>query len=233
MKVATTNAAQNVRFRVECLEAEARPRAPQLGRGILLQGEIASDQALMERYQKGDVKAFEQLLRRHRRPVYNFLLRHVGSAANAEELLQETFLRVIKTAKSYAPRAKFTTWLFTIARNLSVDHARRAKHRNAASLEQTNGQGGRIGDRVANGGQAVDEAVIGKEAVEEIESALESLEDEQREVFLMREYLDMPFKEIAAVVGCSENTVKSRMRYAMKHLRRRLSDYRDMVSAAR
>src|SRR6185503_16637268 len=94
-----------------------------------------SDEGLMLRYQKGDVRAFELLLSRHRRPVFNFVLRYVGEPAHAEDLMQEVFLRVIKGADGYQRQAKFTTWLYTIARNLCVDASRRGKHRRAQSLD--------------------------------------------------------------------------------------------------
>ena len=77
-----------------------------------------ADEDLMVQYQKGEVRAFEVLLTRHRKPVYNFILRFVGDKETAEDLLQEAFMRVIKGAEAYKRQAKFTTWLYTIARNL-------------------------------------------------------------------------------------------------------------------
>src|SRR6476469_10303919 len=94
-----------------------------------------ADEDLMGIYQKGEVRAFEVLLSRHRRPVYNFILRYVGDKETAEDLLQETFMRVIKGSDAYKRQAKFTTWLYTIARNLCVDQTRRRKHRKHASLD--------------------------------------------------------------------------------------------------
>ena len=94
-----------------------------------------ADEVLMVRYQKGEVRAFEILLQRHRKPIFNFILRFVGSRELAEDLMQEAFLRVIKSAENYKRQAKFTTWLYTIARNLCVDQSRRAKHRKAQSLD--------------------------------------------------------------------------------------------------
>ena len=85
---------------------------------------------------------------------------------------------------------------------------------------------------VADQRPAVDRNVIGKQAGERIQQAIDALVEEQREVFIMRELLDMPFKEIAAVVGCPENTVKSRMRYALEKLREHLEEYRDLAQAA-
>ena len=195
-----------------------------------------TDEGLMLRYQKGDVRAFEVLLSRHRKPVFNFILRYVGEPAQAEDLLQEVFLRVIKSADAYERQAKFTTWLYTIARNLCVDSSRRMKHRRASSLDSPMDRdegkdGATLLDVVSDGGPAVDRKVIGKELHGKLHAAIEKLPDEQREIFLMREFLDMPFKEIADVVGCPENTVKSRMRYALEKLREDLEEYADLAKA--
>src|ERR1041384_1901866 len=94
-----------------------------------------ADEDLMVLYQRGEVRAFELLLTRHRKPVYNFILRFVGDKETAEDLLQEAFMRVIRGAEAYKRQAKFTTWLYTIARNLCVDQTRRRKHRKHASLD--------------------------------------------------------------------------------------------------
>src|SRR5262245_33889399 len=89
----------------------------------------------MTAYQRGELAAFSELVARHEKPLWNFLRRLVNDPATAEDLLQETFMRVVKSAGSWKPEAKFSTWLFTIARNLCVDHARRAQHRRALSLD--------------------------------------------------------------------------------------------------
>jgi RNA polymerase sigma-70 factor (ECF subfamily) len=196
-----------------------------------------TDETLMVGYQKGDVRAFEVLLQRHRKPVYNFILRFCHDPAQAEDLLQDTFLRVIKGAEGYEKQAKFTTWLYTIARNLCVDASRRGKHRKAASLDApldaSDAGGATLLDKVADQkAVAVDRRVIGHELGGKLEAAIGKLSEEQREVFLMREVLDMAFKDIADVVGCPENTVKSRMRYALEKLRGELEEYADMAKAA-
>ncbi|RMH45059.1 MAG: RNA polymerase sigma factor [Deltaproteobacteria bacterium] len=188
----------------------------------------------MLRYQQGDVRAFELLLERHRRPVFNFILRFVGSRETAEDLLQEAFLRVIKGAARYERQAKFTTWLYTIARNLCVDHSRRMKHRKAPSLDaplKAGGDGGTLLDVLADDQIPSDRRAASSELRAKLHAAIARLSDEQREVFLMREMLGLPFKEIAAVVGVPENTVKSRMRYALEKLRLELEDYADMAKA--
>jgi RNA polymerase sigma-70 factor, ECF subfamily len=193
-----------------------------------------ADEVLMVAYQKGDVRAFELLLSRHRKPVFNFILRYVGLRETAEDLMQETFLRVIKGAEAYQRQAKFTTWLYTIARNLCVDQSRRAKHRKAQSLDapmNNSADSGTLLDVVAAVEIASDRQVVNKQLQLRLHAALARLSEEQREVFLMREFLDMPFKDIADVVGVPENTVKSRMRYALEKLRLELDEYKDMAKA--
>ena len=94
------------------------------------------DARLMTLYKKGDAKAFEALLARHRKPVFNFCLRMLGHPPAAEDALQEVFLKVCKSAKDWERQAKFTTWLYTIARNHCIDAIRKARHRKTASLDQ-------------------------------------------------------------------------------------------------
>jgi RNA polymerase sigma-70 factor (ECF subfamily) len=193
-----------------------------------------ADEDLMVAYQKGEVRAFEILLGRHRKPVFNFILRYVGDKETAEDLLQETFMRVIKGSDAYKRQAKFTTWLYTIARNLCVDQTRRRKHRRHASLDapmQASEDSGTLLDVIPSSEMASDRKSVNKELHETMQRAIASLSEDQREVFLMREFLDMPFKQIAEVVGVPENTVKSRMRYALEKLRLELDEYKDLAKA--
>ncbi|HEX6837964.1 MAG TPA: RNA polymerase sigma factor [Polyangia bacterium] len=193
-----------------------------------------SDESLMLRYRDGDVRAFELLVTRHRKALFNFILRFVRDTAQAEDVTQETFLRLVKGADAYERQAKFTTWLYTIARNLCVDAARRGKHRKAASLDAPIGDedgSASLLDLVADGGAAVDRQAQSRELAVRLRQAIEALPDEQREIFLLREVADLQFNEIANVIGCPENTVKSRMRYALEKLREALEEYRDLARA--
>ena len=189
-----------------------------------------ADEDLMVMYQKGEVRAFEVLLSRHRKPVYNFILRFIGDKETAEDLLQEAFMRVIKGAEAYKRQAKFTTWLYTIARNLCVDQTRRRKHRKHASLDapmDTSDDSGTLMDVIPSTEMASDRKSVNKQLHQTMHRAISALSEEQREVFLMREVMEMPFAEIAAAVGASEPTVKSRMRYALEKLRAALAELGD------
>ena len=186
-------------------------------------GQERTDEELLAAYQQGDTGAFELLLRRHRAPLFTFLLRMLGDRTRAEDLAQETFLRIVKGAQAWEQRARFQTWLYTIARNLCVDASRRDRFRKADSLDQTGPDDGPpLVDSVA--GSEIDPA-RGAESARlrpVLQKALLSLPVEQREVFILREQAGLPFKEIAETVGVNENTVKSRMRYALEGLRKAL-----------
>jgi RNA polymerase sigma-70 factor (ECF subfamily) len=185
-----------------------------------------SDELLMERYQRGDKRAFEILAARHQGPVFNFILRFLGHREAAEDVLQEVFLRIVRGAGQFQRRAKFTTWLYTIARNLCIDTQRKAHYRRADSLDSSaddDPDSPTLGSTVAGTERSGEEATFDSRVREAVVAALEALSPEQREVFVLREYAGLPFQEIAGIVGCPENTVKSRMRYALENLRKSLS----------
>jgi RNA polymerase sigma-70 factor (ECF subfamily) len=183
-----------------------------------------TDEQLMRRFQRGEARAFETLMRRHRSPVYAFLLRLTGERTRAEDLAQETFLRLVKGASGWEPRAAVRTWLFTIARNLAVDASRRQVFRAAESLDAPGAEGeGHRHPPPAATGPAPDEAAEAARLRPRLEAALAALPADQREVFLLREHAGLSFPEIAEAVGVNENTAKSRMRYALLALRERLA----------
>lgn len=196
--------------------------------------EEVSDEALMLRYQGGDRGAFAILVRRHKTPIYNFILRQVRVASIAEDLTQDVFVRVVQSAADFRHSARFSTWVYTIARNLCIDQMRKASLRRHPSLDQPAGagiddDGPTLGERLADGhpSRTVDRAAIGRQMSEHIRSAVEALPDDQREVFLLREMANIPFKDIAGMIGVPENTVKSRMRYALERLQRALVEYEE------
>ena len=177
----------------------------------------------MERYRDGQTGCFEVLVRRHQGPVFRFFLRHVGDVETAEDLTQETFIRVVHNRAAFRTGAKFTTWVYTIARNLSVDEMRKRRYRRHRSLDEPLGRrdgdpGRTLGDLVGDPQAKTDMQAGDLEMRTVLESAIGKLPKEQREVFTLREMSGLSFQEIAEVVGCNENTVKSRMRYALERL---------------
>jgi RNA polymerase sigma-70 factor (ECF subfamily) len=181
-----------------------------------------TDEALVLRYQRGDVAAFEELLDRHRPGVYRFLARFVGDRARAEDLAQDCWLRVVGAIQRWDERARFRTWLYGVARNLATDEARRAVHRRHDSLDAP--IEGRAWQEVAAEGRAPDELAGDALLRPALTAAVAALPAEQREVFLLREYEGVPFAEIAEITGAPIPTVKSRMRYALEGLRRTLEE---------
>jgi RNA polymerase sigma-70 factor (ECF subfamily) len=183
-----------------------------------------TDEELLAAYQQGDPGAFEGLLRRYRAPLFTFLLRMLGNREKAEDLAQETFLRIVKGAQAWEHRARFQTWLFTIARNLCVDRARRDRFRRTDSLDaQGPDDEPALVDSVP--GREIDPARGAESARLRplLLKALLSIPQEQREVFVLREQAGIPFREIAEILGVNENTAKSRMRYALEGLRKALT----------
>jgi RNA polymerase sigma-70 factor (ECF subfamily) len=194
-----------------------------------------SDERLMLRFQGGDARAFEVLVRRHRTPLFSFLLRLTGDRGRAEDLCQDAFLKAVRASADWQPRARVQTWLYAIARNLAIDEARRQAFRRAEPLDDGPAAAAASDDPAPD--RAADAALVRPK----LEAALAGLPDEQREVFLLREYAGLRFHEIAEVTGTPENTVKSRMRYALEGLRERLAalgvgpdgDLQDARSATR
>ena len=183
-----------------------------------------TDEELLGAYQQGDPGAFEALLRRHRAPLFTFLVRMLGDREKAEDLAQETFLRIVKGAQAWERRARFQTWLFTIARNLCVDQSRRDRFRKAESLDAQGPEGDppmaeSVPGREIDPGRGAESARLRPL----LQKALLELPAEQREVFVLREQAGLPFREIAELTGVNENTVKSRMRYALLGLRKALA----------
>ena len=175
----------------------------------------APDEELMLAYRHGDAGAFETLYKRHRGAVYRFILRAVKQRATAEELFQDAWMRVIEARDRYAPQARFTTWLYTIAHNLLVDHWRRK----GLTLVELNEELG-----VASPGDNPGRQAEAREALGRLLHALEALPAAQREAFLLHEEAGLSVAEIAKVTGAGEEAAKSRLRYAMAKLKAAVGD---------
>jgi RNA polymerase sigma-70 factor (ECF subfamily) len=187
----------------------------------------------MVRFRTGDRKAFAVLVRRHQRSLYHFALRHLRSPTQAEDVVQEAFARVVQNATEFKHEAKFLTWLFAITRNLCIDQLRKNSYRRHPSLDQPVGasddDGPSLGERIADPSTDTERRATARELQGRIAAAVDALPDEQREVFLLREVASLPFKDIATLTGTPENTVKSRMRYALERLQAALEEYEQLA----
>jgi RNA polymerase sigma-70 factor (ECF subfamily) len=201
----------------------------------------ATDEMLMVRFQRGERKAFVELVRRHNRAIYNFVLRQLRLPSVAEDVTQDVFMRLVQNAADFKHEARFSTWLYTIARNLCIDQLRKLSHRRHASLDQPQRDGGDapsaplLGDTIAdpNPQASAEHNALSSEVRSSIVKAVDALPDDQREVFLLREVANLPFRDIAEITGVGENTVKSRMRYALDRLKDALCDFEEYARALR
>jgi len=165
-------------------------------------------------YRDGNAGAFETLYTRHRGRLYRFVLRSVKVRGTAEELFQEVWMRVIEARGRYAPQARFTTWLYTIAHNLLTDHWRRKGLTLVELDEDTHAP---APDDPARSAEA-------RQALSRFAAALEALPPLQRQAFLLHQEGGLSIAEIAAATGSNEEAAKSRLRYAMSKLREAIGD---------
>ena len=171
----------------------------------------------LRRYREGDPDALGKLVEFYRRPLFSFLLRMTGSAGEVEDLFQEVWFRALRRLDRFRPD-NLLGWLFSIAHNLVVDRARRA--RPTISLQaQTIPEGATLEELLEAPGAGPDKQAELNDLGRHIMAAVERLPFEQREVFLLRTQAGMPFKDIAALQGVSINTALARMQYALSKLR--------------
>lgn len=193
--------------------------------------EERSDEALMLAYQAGDGAAFEALYGRWRGRLYRYLLHQCGQAARAEELYQDVWMKVIGAREHYEVAAKFSTWLFRIARNRLIDHWRAAGKATEESLDGFEGEDDELPldarvELAASGEETPSRLLERKGLAEKLVAAVNALPAVQREAFLLAEEGGMTLEEIAATTGTGRETVKSRLRYALAKLRAELKEWR-------
>jgi RNA polymerase sigma-70 factor (ECF subfamily) len=187
----------------------------------------SSDAAIMLRVAAGDESGFNYLVEKHYRAMIHFLFRMVRNQAVAEELAQEVFLRVYRSRESYRAEAKFTTWLYRIATNLAVNHARDTKHERAAStiyLDSTDEETGTTPD-VADDEPNVEQNLLRDERMAAIKKHVMALPERQRMAVLMHKYQGMDYKQIGDVLKLSESATKSLLFRAYQTLRDKLKDF--------
>ncbi|MFN7152830.1 MAG: RNA polymerase sigma factor [Acidovorax sp.] len=183
-----------------------------------------ADETLMLRYAGGDMGAFDTLYERHELAVWRFVFRSVKVQAVADDLLQDVWFAVARSAGSYEARAKFRTWLFTLAHNRLVDHVRTAK--NHTSLDTSDEDERSLADTlVADSGYGPVRQLQSREQATALIAAVEQLPQEQREAFLLQAEGDLSVQEIAETTGVHFETAKSRLRYARASLRQHLKEF--------
>src|SRR5271157_4368511 len=189
--------------------------------------EMLSDAEVMLRVAAGDDGAFDYLVEKYRRPMISFMYRMTHNQAVAEELAQEVFLRVYRSRQSYAASAKFTTWLYRIATNLAVNHARDTKYErpeNTVNIDEPDTETGLTVD-VADGSLNAEQTILRRERLAAIRHQVEALPERQRMAVIMHKYQDMDYKQIAAVLKLSESATKSLLFRAYETLRETLKRF--------
>jgi RNA polymerase sigma-70 factor (ECF subfamily) len=187
----------------------------------------SSDAEVMLRVKAGDDAAFNYLVEKYRRQLVGFMYRMAHNQAVAEELAQEALLRVYRSRQTYKADAKFSTWLYRIATNLAVNHARDTRQErpeNSVSLDETDVETG-LGVDVADGTPSVEQRLLRVERLKAIRRHVDALPERQRVAVLMHKYQEMDYREIAAVLKLSESATKSLLFRAYETLRDRLKEF--------
>jgi RNA polymerase sigma-70 factor, ECF subfamily len=186
-----------------------------------------TDADVMLRVKAGDESAFDYLVQKYRRAMISFMYRMTHNSAAAEDLAQEVFLRVYRSRTGYEASAKFTTWLYRIATNLAVNHARDTRHErpeNQVSLDEPDEETGTTMD-VADSSLSVEQAILRRERMAAIRAKVQALPERQRMAVLMHKYQQMDYKQIAEVLKLSESATKSLLFRAYETLREQLKEF--------
>ena len=186
-----------------------------------------TDAEIMLRVKAGDEAAFDYLVQKYRRAMVGFMYRMVRNSAAAEDLAQDVFLRVYRSRQSYAADAKFTTWLYRIATNLAVNHARDTRHERAevrVSLDEPDATTGTLPE-LTDETPSVEEKILRRERMAAIKSHVQALPERQRVAVVMHKYQGMDYRQIAAVLHLSESATKSLLFRAYETLREKLKEF--------
>jgi len=207
----------------------AGPATPPAGtlQPAMAGAENYTDAEVMLRVKAGDQSAFDFLVQKYRRPLVNFMYRMARNTAAAEDLAQEVFLRVYRSRQSYEATAKFTTWLYRIATNLAVNHARDTRKDRpevTLSLDEPDEETGSTMD-VADTTITAEEALVRRERLAAIRGKVEALPERQKLAVIMHKYQQMDYKQIADVLKLSESATKSLLFRAYETLREQLKEF--------
>jgi len=193
-----------------------------------MNAQTVTDQELIGRYLAGNQSSLEKLIRRHKNRIFAYILMIVKEKELAEDLFQDTFIKVINTIRSgsYKEEGKFIQWAMRIAHNLIIDHFRKAKR--IPTID--NRDDFDIFEKVPIPVESIEERIITEQIHKDVKKLIEYLTKEQREVLIMRHYGDMSFKDIAEVTNVSINTALGRMRYALINLRKLVEEKNIILS---
>ena len=182
-----------------------------------------NDQDLVQAYIKGDQSAIESLITRHRSKVYTYIVLTIKNQQLAEDLFQETFIKVIQSLRGgkYKDNGRFLSWVIRIAHNLIIDHFRKEKQMNSISNDDTEVD---LFNSRKFSDQNIEEVIVSSQIKSELRTLINELPSDQREVVLLRHYGELSFKEIADQTGVSINTALGRMRYALINLRKMINE---------
>ncbi len=203
-------------------QIEERRRAVARGDFSLL-----TDAEVMLELRSGNMAAFDVLLAKYRKPIVHFMFRMVHNQAVAEELAQEVFLRIYRSRETYRAEARFSTWLYRIATNLGVNHARDTRHERTAStiyLDEPDSETGTTPD-VADSTPSAEAGILRRERMNAIRQHVMALPERQKTAVLMHKYEGMDYKQIGEVLKLSESATKSLLFRAYQTLREKLKDF--------
>lgn len=190
----------------------------------------ATDEELMSKFQAGDVTAMEQLFSKYQKPLFNFFFRMLGRREAAEDMVQETFIKVCRFGNSFkGDEAKFSTWLYTVAGNQCRDHLRRLGRRPEIALGEyeqnvTDGDHDSLDPMLATGESEVEDHVLRMELQATIKAAIDTLPEREKTAIILREYQGLEYKDIAEILGCPLGSVKVLIFRARQRLKTRLKD---------
>lgn len=173
-----------------------------------------TDEELVRLCKEGEERAFEELIKKYHMPIFNYIYNLVADKGTAEDLTQETFIKMVNSIEKYKNinAAKFSTWLFTIAKNTVTDQFRKTKSKATVPLEEN--------IEILTEKDSVEDQIARREALKEISQAIESLPDEEKSAIYLRYYMNLNYKEIAQILSSSQDRVKWKLHDGLQKIRK-------------
>lgn len=191
---------------------------------------MVTDYELIQRFIKGEQSCFEEIIHRHKNKVFAYISLYIRDQALAEDIFQDTFLKVIQSVKSgrYQDNGKFLSWVMRIAHNLIIDHFRRLKQLNTMSNDDYESD---LFNSKKLSDDNVEDTMVKTQIRKDVRKLISQLPDDQKEVVILRHYAGLSFREIADVTDVSINTALGRMRYALINMRKMMQDNQISLTA--